>query len=91
MKKMVCKIVYRGVYGLGPRVYIDMFNFVENGRTVRASDQLLIEPCKCNTKFGERNLAYRDKLYWNALPLRLKTIPSLDQFKNNVKKFDVFD
>ena len=49
-----------------------------------------LEPMKCKTKFGEKNMAFTGITYGETLPLHIKTLPAIDQFKANIKKYDSF-
>ena len=78
MKKMIVKIVYKGLNDIGAPVYNDMFNYETYSQELRNSDKLIAEIPRTNTKFGEHNVAFRGPTYWNLLPLSLKSLTSFD-------------
>ena len=42
------------------------------------------------TKFGEHNVMYRGPIYWNMLPLMIKSSATFDQFKLALKSYNGF-
>ena len=51
----------------------------------RPGDYLLLEPKKVNTKYGRRTFEYGGTRLWNALPLSMRTLNSVDEFKKQLK------
>ena len=90
MKKTVCKIVYKGINDIGAPIYNEMFTYDVPNRDLRSSDKLLAKIPKVNTKFGEHNVAYRGPVYWNQLPLHIKSCSSFEQFKGALKSYNGF-
>ena len=90
MKKTVVKIVYKGLNNIGASIYNVLFNYDIPNRDLRSSDKLLAQvPCM-NTKFGEHNVAYHGPVYWNQLPLEIKSCQSFEQFKIAMKSYGGF-
>ena len=87
MIKWTCKLVYKGLHNIGAPIYNEMFNYTENVRSLRSTDQLLACIPKTNTRFAENNVRYRGPIHWNSLPLCLKQSPSFEQFKKGVKEY----
>ena len=86
-----CKMVYKGFYDLGPATLNSLFVLYVPKRTLRSGDELRIESHFCQTTFGQKNIAFRGTLYWNSLPLVLKSSQSPDAFKLALKKYPGFD
>ena len=89
-KKTVCNIVYKGLNDIGAPVYNEMFVYDVPSRNLRSTDKLLAKIPYTNTKFGEHNIAYRGPVYWNLLPLNVKSCVSFDQFKSSLKSYTDF-
>ena len=85
MKKSSCKMVFKGLYDLGPVALNELFTLHVPERALRSDDDLRILTPRCNTAFGQRNLVYSGSLYWNSLPAALKMSESADSFKNALK------
>ena len=90
MKKTVCKLVYKGINNIGAPVYNDMFSYDIPGRNLPSADKLLANIPRIKTKFGEHNVAYRGPVYWNCLPLNIKSYTSFEQFKTVLKPYTGF-
>ena len=90
MMKASCKFVYKGFYNVGPPCLNAVFELYIPERDLRSGDELQIKLIKCNTMFGQKNLAYRGPLYWNALPTSLKASVSPDAFKKVLKSYNGF-
>ena len=57
-------------------------------RTLRsASLNLVVQPKAVSKSYGERSYSYIGPTLWNALPNWIKTSPSIDSFKRNLKSF----
>ncbi len=67
MKKTVCKIVYRGIYDLGPPFYNTLFNLATSPRDLRSSNMLNAVILIGRSKFGEYNVAFQGPTYWNQV------------------------
>ena len=90
MKKTVCKLVYKGVNNIGAPVYNNMFQYETPTHNLRSNDKLLAEIPRTNTKFGEHNVAYRGPVYWNHLPLNIKSCTSFEQLKVALRDYAGF-
>ena len=51
----------------------------------RPEDYLMLETKMVKTKYGKRTFQYAGPRLWNALPLRVRTMESVDGFKREVK------
>ena len=91
MKKSLYNIVYQGLHNIGAPAYNEMFNLATHTRELRSLDQMLAANPKCNTMFGENNMAYRGAIYWNQLPLYIKLAESIDSFTRLIKTYGRFD
>ena len=90
MKKTIVKIMYKGLNDIGAPVFNNMFNYEQHSRELRSSDKLLADVPRTNTKFGEHNVAYRGPIYWNLLPLAIKSLLTFEQFKTAIKSYAGF-
>ena len=90
MRKASCKFVFKGFYQLGPESLNNMFQLYVPERDLRSSDELQIKCLKCQTMFGQKNLAYRGVIYWNTLPVSIKASDSPDAFKRAIKSYSGF-
>ena len=85
--KSTLKMVYRGLQNLGPTSLNDMFTYYEPARSLRSENQMLIQPPKSRTKFGENDINIRGSRYWNAVPRTVKLSDNIDSFKNTLKQY----
>ena len=51
----------------------------------RPNDFLLLETKVVKTRYGRRTFDYAGPRLWNALPLEVRTIESIDTFKKKLK------
>ncbi len=91
MMKTTCKLVYRGLYKQGPKPLNDMFTLYCPSRELRSSTALMCDITRCKTQFGMKNVRVRGSMYWNMLPYDIKASISIDNFKQNIKKYTGFD
>ena len=91
MKKATCKMVYKCFYDLGPTTVNDLFVLYVPERTLRSGDELKVKMHFCRTAFGQKNITFRGSVYWNSLPLALKSCESADSFKRSIKTYSGFD
>ncbi len=91
MMKTTCKLVYKGMYNMGPNVLNEMFVLHEPIRELRSSHTMSCEVARCHTQFGMKNVAVRGARYWNMLPYDIKSSNMPDMFKERVKKYTGFD
>ena len=88
MKKSTCKFAYKCFYDLCPKSLNDMLILYVNERELRSNKELNAIVPKCRTQWAERNFAYRAVIYWNSLPIDMKSAPSIDSFKGKIKHYD---
>ena len=51
----------------------------------RPQDDLLLETMKVKTQYGRRSFDFVGPKLWNALPVHVRTLEDIDEFKNHVK------
>ena len=69
----------------------ELFVLYTPERALRSGDELQISSGLFLTAFGQRNIVYRGRIYWNSLPIAIKASPSTDSFKQAIKKYPGFD
>ena len=55
------------------------------GHNCRPEDFLLLETYPVKTKYGKRTFRYAGPRLWNALPLEIRTLNTVQDFKRQVK------
>ena len=88
--KASCKFVYKGFYKLGPETLNNLFELYVPERDLRSGDDVLVKLIKCNTLFGQKNLAYRGPYYWNSLPVHIKASTPPEAFEKALKSHSGF-
>ena len=89
-KRIVYKLlltVYKVIHGISQPQYLTNFLTIHQpARALRSGDMplQLVKP-KVNKCVGERAFAYAGPHLWNMLPVSLRTIPKLVQFKKALK------
>lgn len=79
-------LVYKSLNGLAPRYLHDLLKPYIPSRSLRSEQQHLLVVPKCRlVTAGDRSFAVKGPKLWNALPVLLKTSPSLDIFKARLK------
>ena len=60
----------------------------EPSRTLRSSNEKLLKIPKRNLKsFGQRSFSFMAPSLWNSLPATLRNVPTMSQFKSQLKTF----
>ena len=60
----------------------------EPSRSLRSSNEELLKIPKRNLKsFGQRSFSFMAPSLWNSLPATLRNVPTLSQFKSQLKTF----
>ena len=82
----VLVITYRALHGQGPAYISDLLDWYEPSRTLRSSNQGLLEtPHTTFVTKGDRAFQVVAVNLWNALPQNLKAAASVGIFKNLLK------
>ena len=85
-KRHTCAEVFKLVNGKGPNVLVDIFRPVVPTRVLRSNDSVKLKKPRTNTEFADRDFVVRGMSYWEALPTEVQTAPSIDCFKQRLKK-----
>ena len=74
-------------WSLPPYLYSSLCTY-EPSRSLRSSNEKLLKIPKRNLKsFGQRSFSFMAPSLWNSLPATLKNVPTLSQFKSQLKTF----
>ena len=76
-------LVYKCVNGKCSEKLVSKLTFKRYN--CRPGDFLQLETTKVSTKYGRRTFGYTGPRLWNALPLDVRTIDSIDTFKKKLK------
>uniref|UniRef100_H2ZV52 Reverse transcriptase domain-containing protein n=1 Tax=Latimeria chalumnae TaxID=7897 RepID=H2ZV52_LATCH len=83
----VLVLVFMALNDLGPAYLWDLLTPYVPARPLRSeSGNFLVVP-RFRSKLGKRSFSYQAAVSWNALPLCLKSSPSLSIFKSHLKTF----
>jgi hypothetical protein len=81
-------LTFKCVHGPAPKYLAELIHPYLPTRTLRSSDQLLLQIPKTRLKsYGDRSFTKAAPTLWNSLPLHIRTLTSLDSFKSNLKTF----
>jgi hypothetical protein len=68
-----------------PSYLADLISFYKPSRTLRSSDSLLLAVPDIRTAMGRRSFSYAAPTVWNALPLHIRSSPSISSFSCKLK------
>ena len=78
--------VFKSLHGLAPPYLADLLRPHRPARALRSADQLLLEAHRARLKTrGDRAFAVVAPNLWNALPLGVRAVDSVDCFKSRLK------
>ena len=84
----ITNLAYRHFQGYLPLYLSSSLCTYEPSRSLRSSKEKLLKIPKQNLKsFGERSFSFVAPTVWNSLPADLRNLPTLSQFKSNLKTF----
>ena len=85
IKFKILLLVYKSLHGEGPSYLASMLEEYQPPRPLRSSAQLLLSVPFTHKKYGDRAFSVAGPRLWNALPISLKTAPSVNAFKKSLK------
>ena len=80
-------IVYKAVNGISPLYISNLLSFYTPSRNLRSNEKLLLIEPKSKHSWGDRSFVVAAPRLWNELPLSIRTSPSLEVFKKNLKTY----
>ena len=84
----IATLAYRHFDGSLPPYLSSSLCTYEPSRTLRSSNEKLLKIPKRNLKsFGQRSFSFMAPSLWNSLPATLRNVPTLSQFKSQLKTF----
>ena len=81
----VTLLVYKTLYGPAPQYLQDLIQYRSARPGLRSAGILLNVPMTRSVTYGDRAFCSIGPTWWNSLPSELKTSPSVDSFKRNLK------
>ena len=81
----VTLLVYKTLHGPAPQYLQDMIQYRSARPGLRSAGILLNVPMTRSVTYGDRAFCSIGPTWWNSLPSELKTSPSVDSFKRNLK------
>ena len=81
----VTLLVYKTLHGLAPQYLQDLIQYRSARPGLRSAGILLNVPMTRSVTYGDRAFCSIGPTWWNSLPSELKTSPSVDSFKRNLK------
>uniref|UniRef100_H3BF14 Reverse transcriptase domain-containing protein n=1 Tax=Latimeria chalumnae TaxID=7897 RepID=H3BF14_LATCH len=83
----VLVLVFKALNGLGPEYLRHLLTPYVPARLLRSLHGLLLKVPMMKTKVGECSFSFCAVTSWNALPINVRTSPSLSTFKSSLKAF----
>ena len=81
-------LTFKALHGSAPSYISSLLQPYIPSRTLRSQqNHLLIIPRSHTQYYGDRSFASIAPTLWNRLPIIIRTAPSLDSFKNQLKTF----
>ena len=84
-KKLKAALMFKTIVGLAPLYLENLFTFCSTNYNMRNAENNL-NLFKPRTNYLKRRFSYSGALLWNNLPLNLRTIDSLGQFKKAIDR-----
>ena len=81
----VTLLVYKTLHGPAPQYLQDLIQYRSARPGLRSAGILLNVPMTRSVTYGDRAFCSIGPTWWNSLPSELKTSPSVDSFKRNLK------
>ena len=81
----VTLLVYKTLHGPAPQYLQDLIQYRSARPGLRSAGILLNVPMTRSVTYGDRAFCSIGPTWWNSLPSELKTSPSEDSFKRNLK------
>ena len=82
----VLLMTFKALHGLAPRYLTDLITPYVPPRSLRSLDLSLLKKPKSRMKtFGDRSFAVASPHLWNKLPLHIRQLEDLEDFKSEVK------
>ena len=83
----IATLMYKVKHGLAPTIVSDMFNCKSQRYSLRNSDFNI--PRFETVRYGKHSIRYLGPFIWAKLSTSLRTAPSLESFKSNIRKLDL--
>ena len=81
-------LVFKCLNGLAPTYLSDLLHYHNSPRLLRSSFQNLLAVPKSRLKtYGDRAFSVVAPRLWNKLPLELRSVTCVDQFKTQLKTY----
>jgi hypothetical protein len=81
----LASITYKALNTSSPQYLATLLHYYQPGRTTRTSEQKHLYPPAITTCFGSRSFRYAAPTIWNSIPLVIRSAPSIESFKRNLK------
>ena len=84
-----CTTVYKALHGLAPEYLIDVFTRISmvHNRNLRSVDNDLLRVPTSKTNFYENSFTISATKLWNVIPLNIRNIEGLNEFKRALKSY----
>ena len=84
----ICLLTYKSLKFEQPVYLKNLLHFSQPSRSLRSSeDPKLVEPIIAQSNFSNRCFAFCAPRMYNALPIHVRLIPTVESFKNRLKTF----
>jgi hypothetical protein len=80
-------ITYKALSTSSPQYLASLLHTYQPTRSLRSSNQNLLNVPAYHINFGSRSFRCAAPSIWNAIPLHIRSSPSLDLFKRNLKTY----
>ena len=88
IKYKVLLLTFKALHHQAPLYINDMITIYKPSRLLRSSNSLLLKNPSYNLKtYGGRSFSYAAPELWNSLPLSLRSCPSINEFKSQLKTY----
>ena len=82
--------MYKVYYGLSECSFYDIFHDTRNRTTYNLRSQCDFEiPSVSTESYGKNSLRYLGPIIWNSIPIRIRSIETLTEFKKEIRKWKI--
>ena len=85
IKYKIAVLTYKVLKHGQPSYLADLVSFYKPSRSLRSSNSLLLVVPDIRTAMGRRSFTYAAPTIWNALPLHLRSCPTISSFCSKLK------
>jgi hypothetical protein len=85
IKFKIMMLTYKSIHSEAPQYLSDHLTMHSSSHSLRSNDQYMLKVPKSKNKYGDRAFRVAAPKLWNALPLGIRKLPTVPQFKRSLR------